>query len=50
MNKRQKKKLKKYKEEHGHWYKTTVMGLFKDVENNEQIKMLVRNMNEDKRA
>lgn len=50
MNKRQKKKSRKQREEHGHWHKTTVHEMFKDVENNEQIKMLVRRMNENKRA
>lgn len=31
MNKRQKKKLRKYKEERGHWYKTTVQEMFKKL-------------------
>lgn len=31
MNKRQKKKLRKQKEEHGRWYKTTVQEMFKEI-------------------
>ena len=41
MNKRQKKKIRKYKEEHGHWYKTTVQEMFKKVGRKDNDKALL---------